>query len=150
MPTFLFLPLHLLAAALWVGGMFFAYLALRPAAGALPPAERFPLWGRTFQKFFPWVWGFILVLPITGYTMALQRGFDQLGMHVHLMQGLGWLMIGLFLHAYFAPYRRLTACIAQQDWAAAAQQLARLRRLVGINLVLGLLTIILGASGRYW
>ena len=29
------IPLHTLAAVIWVGGMFFAYLILRPSAGAL-------------------------------------------------------------------------------------------------------------------
>src|SRR5437773_1376556 len=38
------IPLHLLFAAIWVGGMFFAVLALRPAAFALDPAVRLPLW----------------------------------------------------------------------------------------------------------
>ena len=33
------IPLHLLAAVIWVGGMFFAYMALRPVAASLlePP-----------------------------------------------------------------------------------------------------------------
>ena len=32
------ITLHLLAAVIWVGGMFFAYIAMRPAAQFLDPA----------------------------------------------------------------------------------------------------------------
>ena len=45
--------LHLLAAVVWVGGMFFAVYVLRPAAGPMEPSDRVPLWQRTFAKFFP-------------------------------------------------------------------------------------------------
>ena len=52
------ITLHLLAAVVWVGGMFFAYVALRPvAASLLPPPLRLPLWSQTVARFFPWVWG---------------------------------------------------------------------------------------------
>ena len=36
----LLVALHVLAAVVWVGGMFFAYMVLRPAAGPLETAER--------------------------------------------------------------------------------------------------------------
>jgi len=44
--------LHLLAAIVWVGGMFFAHLVLRPAAMELEPAQRLALWLRVFDRFF--------------------------------------------------------------------------------------------------
>ena len=41
------IALHLLAAVIWVGGMFFAYMALRPAAASLlEPPLRLPLWSQ--------------------------------------------------------------------------------------------------------
>ena len=51
----LLLAIHLLAAVFWVGGMAFAYTVLRPAAGALDPGVRLPLWRRVFARFLPWV-----------------------------------------------------------------------------------------------
>src|SRR5690606_1619191 len=52
------LVLHILAAVIWVGGMFFAYMALRPAMGAtLDPESRPRLWLHTLDRFFRWVWG---------------------------------------------------------------------------------------------
>ena len=50
------LTLHILGAVVWVGGMFAAYVCLRPAAGALEPPQRLTLWRGFFAKFFPWVW----------------------------------------------------------------------------------------------
>ena len=48
------LAIHLLLALLWVGGMFFAYLVLRPvAATELEPPQRLPLWRGVFSRFFP-------------------------------------------------------------------------------------------------
>ena len=47
------LTLHILSAVIWVGGMFAAYMCLRPAAGLLETSQRLGLWRRFFQKFFP-------------------------------------------------------------------------------------------------
>ena len=58
--TALALALHILGAVVWVGGMFAAYMCLRPAAGPLEPPARLKLWRAFFGKFFPWVWLAIL------------------------------------------------------------------------------------------
>ena len=146
------LAAHALAAAIWVGGMFFAYMALRPAAGPLPPAERLPLWQRSFARFFRWVWAAIAVLLATGYWIVFFEwgGFAAAGIHVHVMQALGILMMLLFLHLWFAPYGRFRRALGAGDLAGAAAQLDQIRRIVGINLLLGLVVIAIGASGRSW
>ena len=146
------ITLHLLAVVIWVGGMFFAYVALRPvAASLLPPPLRLPLWSQTFARFFPWVWAAVLILPVTGYWMILRvfGGFAQVGIFVHLMQALGLVMITIFLHVYFAPYRRLKLAVAAQDFAAAGAHLGQIRRLIGINLILGLITVTIAAAGGH-
>jgi uncharacterized membrane protein len=56
----------------------------------------------------------------------------------------------LFFHLYFAPNRRLQAAVARADWPTAGRNLGQIRRIVEINLVLGLVTAVIGASGRYW
>jgi len=149
---FIAVALHVLAAVIWVGGMFFALLILRPAAGPFDPPQRLPLWGRVLDRFFPWVWGAVILLPVTGYWMIFDGfgGMGHLPVYLHIMQGIGWLMILLFLHMWFAPYRRLHRAIAAEDYAAAAAQLNQIRIFVTINLILGLIIIAIGASGRYW
>ena len=146
------LAIHILAAVIWVGGMFFAYMALRPSAGPLEPALRLPLWHRVFARFFPWVWASILALLASGYGMVFLflGGFRGVGLHVHVMQGTGIVMILLFLHLFFAPWRRFQGAIAAGDLPAAGKNLETIRILVATNLILGLITVVVGATGRYW
>lgn len=146
------ITLHILCAAIWVGGMFFAVVALRPTAVAvLNPPKRLPLWAGVFARFFPWVWAAAILLPATGYWVIYYvfEGFENAGAHVQVMQVTGWIMILLFLHIYFAPFQRLRKAVAKRDWPAAGKQLAQIRMLVGVNLVLGLITIIVATGGRY-
>lgn len=143
------LVLHVLAVVLWVGGMFFAYQILRPAAQSLEPSVRLPLWSRTFARFFPWVWISVIILPVSGYYMIAHQfgGSASLPPFVNAMQGLGWLMILLYLHVFFAPYRRLRRAVITGDLDRAAKALAQIRVLVGINTLLGLITIIVAVAG---
>ena len=146
------LALHSLAAIVWVGGMFFAIMVLRLAAGELEPPVRAPLWGRVFAKFFPWVWMAVILLPLTGYAMifGVWGGFAGLPLHIDLMHGLGLIMIAVYLHLWFAPYKRFRAALAAGDIPAAGKQLNTIRLLVTTNLYIGLITAVVGATGRYW
>jgi uncharacterized membrane protein len=146
------LIVHALAAMIWVGGMFFAYQVLRRAARTIDPHVRLELWGQVFGQFFPWVWLSIVALLASGYGMIFfgLGGFENAGVHVHLMQATGLLMMALFLHLYFAPWRRMRRALDQQDYPAASRQLTQIRWIVATNLALGLVTVAIGASGRYW
>lgn len=148
----LLLALHALAAVVWVGGMFFAYLILRPSLGIFEPPQRLRLWHGVFGRFFPWVWGAVGILLASGYAMIFGHfgGFGGVGMSVHIMHLTGLIMMALFAHLFFAPWRRFRQAVEREDFAVAGQQLNGIRRIVAINLALGLLTVILGAGGRYW
>jgi len=63
------LILHALSAVVWVGGMFFAHQALRPAAVILDPGPRLRLWSGVLEKFFAWVIAAIVLLLVSGYMM---------------------------------------------------------------------------------
>jgi uncharacterized membrane protein len=133
--------------------MFFAWMALRPvAARLLEPPLRLPLWSQTFARFFPWVWAAVVLLPVSGYWMIFEtfEGMQNVGLHVHVMQLTGIVMIGIYLHVFFAPYRGMKRAIATGDFPAAGKHLAVIRRLIGINLVLGLITIVIATGGAYW
>lgn len=148
----LLLAFHILGAVVWVGGMFFAYLALRPAAGALDPKLRLPLWRSALERFLAWVWASVAALLATGYAMLFWRfgGFGAAGLYIHVMQGIGIVMVLIFLHLFFAPWRRFRAALDTGDLAAAARNLDQIRLMVGVNLILGLVNVIVGATGRYW
>jgi len=150
--TSLSLILHTLSAVVWVGGMFFAHQVLRPAAAALEPGPRLALWSRVLGRFFAWVVAAIVLLLVTGYAMVfgVYAGFGGVGLHIHLMQGIGILMMLLFFHLYFAPWRRFRAAVAREDWAEGGRQLGQIRTIVTINLVLGVVVVAIATSGRYW
>ena len=146
------IALHILAAVIWVGGMFFAYNALRPAAAqVLEPPLRLELWVQVFRRFFIWVWLSVAIILLTGYWMLFQYfgGFESAGMHIHIMHGLGILMVLIYMHVFFAPYRRLRQAVIVQDYPLGGAQLNKIRKLVGINTVLGLLVITVASAGRY-
>ena len=83
--------IHLLAVLIWVGGMFFAYMVLRPAAvDTLQPPERLRLWDNVFGRFFKWVWGAVGAILATGLYMIYQYGGMAHAPHfVHVMLLLG-------------------------------------------------------------
>ncbi len=138
--------LHILGFTIWVGGMFFAYMALRPmAATRLEPPQRLSLWEGVFGKFFPWVWLCVATILASGLYMMAQLGKPP--MYVSAMFGLGIIMMLLFAHVFFAPFKRLKRAVAAQDWQAGGAALGQIRMLVGINLSLGLVTIVVGTLG---
>ncbi len=146
------LALHAMSAVVWVGGMFFAYVILRPvAAERLQPPLRLTLWAGVFARFFPWVWATVLILPISGYLLIFQvwGGMGGAPLRVHLMNGLAVVMITLFIWVFFGPYRRLRRAVAVEDWPEGGAALAAIRRLVGINLLLGLAVVAIAVGGRY-
>ncbi len=145
----LLLMLHVASAAIWVGGMFFAYQCLRPvAAEQLAPPERLRLWRAVLARFFAWVWVAVVLIPLSGLATLLNVGMAHAPMHWHLMLLGGTMMIAIFIGVYVLPYRALGAAVARQDWPAGGRALGRIRTLVGVNLALGLLTIAMATAGR--
>ena len=146
------ISLHVLSAVIWVGGMFFAYLILRPiAATQFEAPERLTLWSNVFSKFFPWVWVAVVLLIGTGFWLISEfGGMKNVGAHIHIMMSLGIIMALLFMHLFFAPSRRLARSVANSDWQEAGKSLAQIRLLVGINLIIGLTTVIVASGGRYF
>ena len=149
----LYILLHVLSATIWVGGMYFAYMCLRPvAATQLDPPVRLRLWVGVFTKFFPVVWIAIVLLPVTGYAMifSIWQSMAVTPLYVHIMNGLGTLMLLIYLHVYFAPFSRLKKAVLAEQWPAGGAALAQIRQLIALNLSLGLLVIAVASGGRYF
>jgi uncharacterized membrane protein len=150
--TTIALALHILSAVIWVGGMFAAYVCLRPATGPLESSQRLALWRRFFAKFLPWVGLCVLLLLASGYWMLIAHfgGFRGASLYINLMQVLGWLMILLFAWLFHGAWMKLKRAVDTQDWPTAGAQLNRIRQIIGINLPLGLIVVIIGGTGRFW
>lgn len=141
--------LHVLAALIWVGGMFFAWMILRPAAmTALEGPQRLKLWVQVFQRFFVWVWVAVVILPISGVGLLQIRfnGFETAPRYVQIMMGLYIVMVALFIRIQSLQLPELRKAVEAQDWAAGASALGRIRRLVGCNLIVGLVLVAIAAA----
>jgi uncharacterized membrane protein len=144
------IALHALSAVVWIGGMFLVYVCLRPAAGALETPRRLSLFEDVLRRFFVWVWCAVVLLPVTGFWMAFSI-FGPVAAwphYIHIMMGLGIVMILLYLHLYFAPWRRLRRALADGDLPEAGRRLGQIRRIVAVNLGLGVLIVVVASGGR--
>lgn len=140
---------HLAGAITWLGGMFFAYFCLRPAAvEVLDPPKRLPLWVATFARFLPMMGVAVLLIVATGLAMLLPVGFANAPPGWHLMLALGVTMALVFGYVYLALFPRLRAQCQAATWPAAGKTLNRIRQMVAVNLVLGVLVVMAAVSAR--
>jgi uncharacterized membrane protein len=139
--------LHVISDVIWIGGMFLAYMAVRPAVvEVLEPPQRLKLWTGIFRRFFPWVWASVALLLGTGFYMMGQMGAVPL--YVLIMTIIGVVMSAIFMHIFFAPFGRLKRAVAAEDWKSGGAALNQIRILVGTNLVLGIINIAVAILGR--
>lgn len=144
------IAIHVLAAVVWVGGLFFLLFIVRPAAGSMPAGERLSLFAQVLRRFFPWVWLAVAALLATGYAMiAMLGGMAAIPMYVNIMQGLGVIMMLLFGHIFFAPWRRMHKAVEAGALKDAGRDLNHIRRTASIALALGLVIVVVAAGGRY-
>lgn len=140
--------LHTLAAAVWVGGMFFAYMALRPSIGGLPPEQALPLWRRTLQRFLRWVALTVILLWATGlYMLFFVFGGFGASWHIDTMFLTALIMTALFFWLNHGPFRRFKKAADAGDFETAGGILQTVRKIVAANLVIGLLTVLTAAWG---
>ncbi len=142
--------LHLLFAVLWVGGMAFALMALRPALAVLEPAQRMALMGGVHKRFFLIVWHAVVIVLLTGYWLLFgyYGGFRGVGWHVHLMHLTGILMAAVYVGIFTGPWKQMRLALAAGDTPRAAAANDRIRQLVLVNLILGLVTVGVAGWGR--
>jgi len=141
--------LHVVGVVIWVGGMFFAHMALRPAVQALQPADRLTLLSATLTRFVAWVG--VAAAAILGSGVAMMTmlgGLDAANRWIAAMAVAGIVMIAIYLWLVAVPFRRLRAAVAASDWPAGGAAMARVRHLVAVNLGLGLVVIAFGVLAR--
>jgi len=135
------LALHVLCAVLWVGGMFFAYVVLRPSLAVLEPMQRIALHTQVFRRFFLVIWHVMPLILLSGFAVlfGFYGGMAFVGWNVHVMMLLGLIMSAVFLLIVFGPYARFRRTT---DRATAVACIERIRKLIGVNLVLGVVTVV--------
>ena len=117
---------------------------------AAEPPQRLPLWQATLEKFFAWVWVAVALILASGLWMIhVPGGFKAIGLYVHLMFALGIVMMLIFAHVFFAPFRASDAFACRRRIGSrAARRWGRSASWSASNLVLGLLTVAVAILGR--
>lgn len=136
----LLLFLHLAAAIFWMGGMAFMVLALRPPLHEqLEPPVRLKLIGAVLERFFIVVAISVLVLLATGLALFMRVPSPPPGWHA--MAGLGILMMLIFGHIWFVPFRRLKRAVAEAQWPEGGRNAQLITLLAKVNLGIGWIAI---------
>ncbi len=140
------LALHLLGIVVWVGGMAYALLILRPSLGLLDATPRMNVHLQTLRRFFRMVWHVMPIVLITGWLMIVfKEGGPALApWYVNTMQGIGLIMAAVFVWLFLVPYKRLRRAIRPTP-----AQLDAVRLPVLVNLVLGVVVIIVASLGHF-
>ena len=146
--TAFLLLLHLASVIVWVGGMFFAYVCLRPAAvEVLEPPLRLKLWQRVFDRFFVFVWIAVVLLPVSGTALLWKMGW-VMPHYILAMLVVGLVMIWIYVDVAVFRFSAMKRAIEAADWPAGGVALGQIRQRVGINLLLGGLIVAIVLLGR--
>jgi uncharacterized membrane protein len=141
--------LHLLGVVVWVGGMFFAHMALRPSVQALAPPDRLPLLAATLTRFLAWAAVAVVAILASGAAMIqLMGGVSAINHWVAAMAVAGLVMAAIYVYLVALPFRELRAAVAAKDWPRGGAAMQRIRHLVAVNLVLGIVVVTLGVLAR--
>jgi uncharacterized membrane protein len=132
---------HLIAVVVWVGGMTFAHFCLRPSLADVSPQLRLPLIEGVFGRFLNGVGVAVLAILASGGFLFARFGGAHAPWPLHLMAALGVLMMLIFGHLRFAVYPRIRRAVQAQKWPDGARAVDTMRRLVLINLAIGVVTI---------
>ena len=133
----------------WVGGMFFAHFCLRPAAvQTLAPPQRLPLMLAALGRFLRAMAVAVPLVLLSGLALLSTVGMAHAPWGWHAMLASGSVMAGIYAVIHLRLLPRLRAHCDAGDWPAAAQVLNSIRRLVALNLGLGILTVAAAILGR--
>jgi len=80
--------------------------------------------------------------------IVMLGGMTAVGLSVHAMMALGLVMMVIYGYLVASPLRRLRAEVAAGVWERAGAAMGQVRRLVAVNLLLGLLTLTIAVFGR--
>ena len=88
---------------------------------------------------------------LAGFYMAIIRyGVGIWPLWLYTMMGVGIVMMLLFAHVYFVPFRRLGTGLAESDAESVRWAITQIRTIVGVNLCLGVIVAVSASAGRNW
>ena len=150
MPYAILLFIHLVAAAFWVGGMATMHFAVRPAAVAtLEPPLRLRTMAAALRRFFVGVDASVTLLFVSGVAMILLAGgFRGVHWRIEAMMSIAIVMAGIYVYIRAFVFKALRRAVEESAWPVAAARLNTVRKLVSLNLALGVVVFAVATIGR--
>jgi uncharacterized membrane protein len=144
-------PLHIVATIVLLGGLFFGLVVFRPIARDLDIETALSLWQQMLSRFFAWGWVSLLLILATGISMVFLKfgGLSGVPMIHRGNMVIGIPAIVLFGYLFFGPWQQYRRTMSRRDWNAAQKEIRRVRVVMSIILVLGLVASVVSAVGRY-
>jgi uncharacterized membrane protein len=145
------LPLHTLAAIVWLGGLFSLCFVFQPSTRNLGIETAMSLWHPMLSRFFGWAWISMLLILASGIGMVFLKfgGFSGVPSLHRGNMAIGIPAIALYGYLYFGPWQQFRRAMARHDLMAAQKGIARVRAVMAIILTLGLIASVVSAAGRY-
>ncbi|MGJ7502653.1 CopD family protein [Variovorax sp. ZT5P49] len=142
--------IHLLCAAFWVGGMATMHFAVRPSAVAtLEPPLRLRMMAATLRRFFVGVDASVTLLFVTGVAMILATGgFRGLHWRIEAMMSIAIVMAAIYVYIRASVFKAMRRAVEESAWPVAAARLNTVRKLVVVNLTLGVIVFGVATIGR--
>lgn len=142
--------IHLLCAAFWVGGMATMHFAVRPSAVAtLEPPLRLRMMAATLRRFFVGVDASVTLLFVSGLGMIMAAGgFRGLHWRIEAMMSIAIVMAAIYVYIRASVFQAMRRAVEESAWPVAAARLDTVRKLVTLNLVLGVVVFAVATIGR--
>ena len=131
---------HAIAAVTWIGGIFFAYTALKPAEPVYTPEAKSKLWLKVYAVFVRWVGCSIAVMWLSCMAVVgmTEDPIGNMTKHSIGLLSLGSILTVTTLAVILGPWQRLNRQVEDRDFSAADQTVLRLRRYLMVNFILGI------------
>lgn len=151
--------LHLLATAVWIGGMAFNIWVLRPSLTSIDPPQRIKLGSAVLNRFIYIAWACIATLIFTGIFIARPKGGATYGfvlMVKHITVLTMVLIVAVISFVLFPKSRTFVSKInaepKETPSLSSIKPSPRLRKVLGqmvllvkLNLTLGILVLLFTA-----
>lgn len=140
--------LHLLATTVWIGGMSFNILVLRPSLTIVDPPQRVKLVGQVLNRFLYLAWISILILIVTGIFTATPTNLNY-GILLSIKHIIVTAMVIIVAIISFILFPKLRKFISQTGSMKLSSEitelLGRIVLLVKFNLILGIIVLLITA-----
>jgi uncharacterized membrane protein len=84
------------------------------------------------------------------YMVYLYGGIAHVARHIHIMLVTGLMMMVIYGYVFFACYVPFSVHVGKQRWKEAGELLGKIRKLIAVNLMLGVLTVCVAVIGITW